>query len=213
MITPDFSREENLMQKGYARVAGIDEAGRGPLAGPVVAAAVIFEKDPLLIAELIRRGVRDSKTLSESQREKLYGFISERAAAWAVGIVPEAVIDEINILEATKRAMRIAVEKLALRPDILVIDGNALLTDFPFNQLAVPKADAHILSVSAASILAKVTRDRILNHLDEEYPGYGFRQHKGYGTRSHLAVLREKGPCPVHRKSFEPIKSMLGDGS
>ncbi len=209
MIIPDFSRETELHGKGYARVAGIDEAGRGPLAGPVAAGAVIFEPDPELVRELLAAGLRDSKLVGERRRERLYELITARAAAWAVAVVDEKVIDKINILEAAKLAMRRAVEQLAVRPDILIIDGNALLRDAPCEQVAVPKADARILTVSAASILAKVTRDRLMDDLDETYPGYGFRRHKGYGTPRHLEALRELGPSPAHRCTFEPIKSML----
>lgn len=209
MITPDFSREENLICKGYEAIAGIDEAGRGPLAGPVVAAAVILDRDPRVLREFIEMGVRDSKTLPEKRRERLYGYITERIECWAVGIVSAEVIDEINILNAAKLAMRCAAEKLGTAPDFLLIDGNFTLEDFPADQAAIPKADQKVLSVSAASVLAKVTRDRILLQMEEEYPGYGFARHKGYGTKAHLDALREKGVCPAHRKSFEPIKNML----
>lgn len=160
--------------------------------------------------ELISLGVRDSKKIAdEKKREFLYDFISRRARCWAVDIVSEKVIDEINILNATKLAMKNAILNLSIQPDFLLIDGNATLGDFPTSQLALPKADEYIFSVSAASILAKVTRDRILVELDEKYPGYGFLQHKGYGTKLHMEALRKNGPCPVHRKSFEPVKSMV----
>ncbi|MFA7169737.1 MAG: ribonuclease HII [Candidatus Paceibacterota bacterium] len=210
MIIPDFSREESLMRKGYKAIAGVDEAGRGPLAGPVVAAAVIFENNLGIVNELIDLGVRDSKKIAEKKRESLYEFIINRALSWSVEAVSEKVIDEINILNATKLAMRSSVEKLKINPDFLLIDGNATLESFPISQLAIPKADEYIFSVSAASILAKVTRDRILLQLDKEYPGYEFYRHKGYGTKLHMDILKEKGPCEIHRKSFEPIKSMLG---
>lgn len=209
MIIPDFSREEELIKKGYKAIAGVDEAGRGPLAGPVAAGAVIFDDDQDLIRELIVLGVRDSKEISEKKREKLYDFIAASARCWAVDIVSEDVIDEINILAATKLAMKNAICKLSCQPDFILIDGNATLSDLPLDQAAVPGADARILSVSAASIMAKVTRDRILCQLDDRYPGYGFAQHKGYGTKSHIEALCKLGPCPVHRKSFEPIKSMF----
>jgi len=198
------------MRKGYKAIAGVDEAGRGPLAGPVVAAAVIFENNLGIVNELIDLGVRDSKKIAEKKRESLYEFIINRALSWSVEAVSEKVIDEINILNATKLAMRSSVEKLKINPDFLLIDGNATLESFPISQLAIPKADEYIFSVSAASILAKVTRDRILLQLDKEYPGYEFYRHKGYGTKLHMDILKEKGPCEIHRKSFEPIKSMLG---
>lgn len=212
MIIPDFSREEALAKKGYKMIAGIDEAGRGPLAGPVVAAAVIFEHNPETIKKLISTGVRDSKTIAEKKREKLYDLICTHALAWSVEIVSENIIDEINILNAAKLAMKQSAEKLSIEPDFLLIDGNATLNDFPVDQSAIPKADAHILSVSAASILAKVTRDRIMREMDKKYPEYGFAIHKGYGTRFHMDILQERGPCEIHRKTFEPIKSML-DGN
>lgn len=208
MIIPDFSREENLIRKGYRLIAGVDEAGRGPLAGPVVAGAVIFENDQKVVRELILLGIRDSKQISEKKRGKLYDFICAEAKSWSCASVSEKVIDEINILNATKQAMRDAVLGLSVRPDFLLIDGNATLDDFPVSQLAIPKADAYVFSVSAASIIAKVTRDRLLEEMDTEYPGYGFSRHKGYGTKSHLEAIRKNGPCPIHRRSFEPIKSM-----
>ncbi len=211
MTIPDFKKEEELLGRGYSLIAGIDEAGRGPLVGPVVAGAVIVGSDRAIAAELIALGVRDSKQVSEKKREKLYDFIAKEVRCWAVGKVPGEVIDEINILNAAKQAMEEAVMKMELRPDFLLIDGNATLSDFPFDQLAVPKADEHMLSVSAASIMAKVTRDRILAELDEKYPEYGFRAHKGYGTKAHLEALKKHGPCPFHRRSFEPVKSMIAE--
>ncbi len=210
MIVPDFSREESLMRKGYKIIAGVDEAGRGPLAGPVVAAAVVFDNDSEIIHELINLGVRDSKKIAEKKRENLYDFIAQKAKCWAVEVVSEKVIDDINILNATKLAMKRAVEKLEIAPDFLLIDGNATLEDCLVSQLAIPKADEYVFSVSAASIMAKVTRDRILKELDKKYPGYEFYKHKGYGTKLHLDILKEKGPCEVHRMSFEPIKSLIG---
>lgn len=209
MIIPDFSREADLQKKGYLNIAGVDEAGRGPWAGPVVAGAVIFENDEKLIAELIAAGIRDSKKISEKKREKLYDFIIQNSRAWGVGIVSEKIIDEINILNATKLAMKLALEKMSVKPDFLLIDGNGILQDFPARQMAVPRADQTILSVSAASILAKVTRDRILIQFEEKYPGYGFSKHKGYGTQMHMDALINLGPCEIHRRSFAPIKKLL----
>ncbi|MDD3190288.1 MAG: ribonuclease HII [Candidatus Pacebacteria bacterium] len=210
MILPDFSREESLARKGYKMVAGVDEAGRGPLAGPVVAAAVVFENSKELAKDLARMGVRDSKMVSPKKRESLYDFIVDNSRSWAAEVVSEKVIDKINILNATKLAMRGALEKLGVRPDFILIDGNATLEDFPVSQLAIPRADQYVFSVSAASIIAKVTRDRILLEMDEKYPGYGFSEHKGYGTKFHMEVLKEKGPCEIHRRSFSPIKELLG---
>jgi len=207
MIIPDFSREEKLFERGYKTIAGIDEAGRGPLAGPVVAAAVIFSVDRM--KELIKLEVRDSKILSSKKRNCLYDIIAERCLDWAVGIVSEEIIDEINILEATKLAMKIAVEKLKIQPDFLLIDGRDTIDSCHISQLAIPKADQYVFSVSAASIMAKTTRDRILIDFDKEYPGYGFAKHKGYGTKLHLETLETKGPCKIHRKSFGPVGRIL----
>jgi ribonuclease HII len=209
MIIPDTTREKEFWARGHMLIAGVDEAGRGPLAGPVVAGAVIFGDDEDIISELLGRGLRDSKKTSEKKREELYAFIIANARCWAVEAVSEKVIDEINILQATKLAMRRALEKLALRADHVLIDGNATLDDFPISQTAIPKADEHIFTVSAAAILAKVTRDRIMEELDGVYPGYGFAKHKGYGTAMHMEALVEKGPSTIHRRSFEPIKSMV----
>lgn len=207
MIIPDFSREEKLFKKGYKTIAGVDEAGRGPLAGPVVAAAVIFSIDRM--KELIKIGIRDSKILPSKKRNYLYDIITERCLDWAAGIVSEEVIDKINILEATKLAMKIAVEKLKVQPDFLLIDGRHTIDGCHISQLAIPKADQYVFSVSAASIIAKTTRDRILIEFDKEYPGYGFAKHKGYGTKLHMETLGAKGPCKIHRKSFRPVGKMF----
>ncbi len=208
MIVPDFCREEKLFKKGYENIAGIDEAGRGPLAGPVVAAAIIFSKNKLF-NKLLKIGIRDSKLLSPKKREYLSELILEKCHSSSIGIVSEETIDEINILEASLLAMRRAVEKLEVQPDFLLIDGNYTIKNYPVSQIAIPKADQYVFSVSAASILAKVTRDKILVDLDEKYPEYGFAQHKGYGTKFHLEMLKKVGPCKIHRKSFNPIKKLL----
>lgn len=209
MIVPDFSREEKLFKKGYKNVAGIDEVGRGPLAGPVVAAAVVFSRGPI-ISELIRMGVRDSKMITEKKRAHLYEKIIELCDDWSVSIISEKIIDEINILQATKLAMIKAVESLKkIKPDFLLIDGNFTLENFPVSQLAIPKGDQNTFSVSAASILAKVTRDRLLIEFDGQYPEYGFARHKGYGTKEHMIALYEKGPCKIHRKSFSPVDKLF----
>ena len=209
MLIPDFSREEKLFKKGYKIIAGIDEVGRGPLAGPVVAAAVIFDNNEITIKKLIESGVRDSKTLSFKKKEFLYDAIIENCNNWSIGIVSEKVIDRINILEASLLAMRFAVEKLSVQPDFLLVDGNHTIENYPANQTAVPSADQNIFSVSAASIIAKVTRDRILIDLDKNYPEYGFARHKGYGTKLHLEMLAKIGPCKIHRRSFAPVKKLI----
>jgi len=209
MIIPDFSREEKLFKKGYKNIVGVDEAGRGPLAGPVVAAAVVFNNDKIIVRKLIETGVRDSKTLSFKKREFLYDIIIENCSDWSVGIVSEEIIDKINILEASLLAMKTAIEKLHVEPDFLLVDGKHTIKNYPASQIAIPSADQNIFSVSAASIIAKVTRDRMLVDFDKKYPGYGFAKHKGYGTKLHLEMLAKMGPCKIHRKSFGPVKKLI----
>lgn len=211
MIIPDFSREEKLFKKGYKNIVGVDEAGRGPLAGPVVAAAVVFNNDKIIVRKLIETGVRDSKTLSFKKREFLYDIIIENCSDWSVGIVSEEIIDKINILEASLLAMKTAIEKLHVEPDFLLVDGKHTIKNYPASQIAIPSADQNIFSVSAASIIAKVTRDRMLVDFDKKYPGYGFAKHKGYGTKLHLEMLAKMGPCKIHRKSFGPVKKLIPD--
>lgn len=189
-----FEKEE--YEKGYTCIAGIDEAGRGPLAGPVVAAAVILPKDALI------DGVNDSKKLSEKKREKLYDDIVENAVAWGVGIVEHTVIDEINILNATRRAMKLAIENLSVKPDFILIDAEKKVDTNGIPYLPIIKGDALSISIGAASIIAKVTRDRIMREYDKIFPMYGFEKHKGYGTKAHVEALKEFGPCMIHRKSF-----------
>lgn len=190
-----FRYEGEAREQGYTAVCGVDEAGRGPLAGPVCAAAVI------LPAGLVIEGVNDSKKLSEKKREELFPVICEKALAYGIGWADEREIDEINILQATYRAMKRAVESLPLTADYALIDGNRM------PPLAIPgttiiKGDALSMSIAAASILAKVSRDRVMVQFSREYPQYGFEQHKGYGTAAHVQALREYGPCPLHRQSF-----------
>jgi ribonuclease HII len=190
-----LSYEQSLQQKGFQYVAGIDEAGRGPLAGPVVAAAVIFPPDVHI------EGIDDSKKLSQSERERLFGLIQEKALSVGTGIVSHEVIDEINILEATMRAMGEAVSALAPAPHHLLIDGNRYRdTSIPFTTII--GGDAKCFSIAAASIIAKVTRDRLMMEYHDQYPQYGFAKHKGYGTREHIEAIRKFGPCEIHRKSF-----------
>ncbi len=179
-------------------VAGVDEAGRGPLAGPVVAAAVIL--DP---ARQVR-GLRDSKVLSPERREELAVRIRERAIAWATGSADVAEIDRLNILHATMLAMRRAVEALGVVPEEALVDGNRCPA-LACRTRAIVKGDRDVKAISAASILAKTTRDALLVELDRAYPQYGFAQHKGYGTPEHLAALQRHGPCPLHRRSFAPV--------
>ena len=190
-----YSRENELRQNGIRLICGIDEAGRGPLAGPVCAAACV------LPAGLEIPGLNDSKKLSEKRREELYAQITAQALAWAVCLVDEKTIDEINILQATLRAMRGAVSRLSLTPELCLVDGNRD-PDLGLPTQTVVKGDASCACVAAASILAKVTRDRLMREYDVLYPGYGFAVHKGYGTKAHYAALDELGLCPIHRRSF-----------
>lgn len=195
-------RHERLLRKaGVEIIAGIDEAGRGPLAGPVVAAAVI-------LPEKFRHPVlTDSKQLSAAARDEIYAELTApgRVAAWAVSIVEHDEIDRINILRATHQAMRRVVAALGIAPQHALIDGLPV-RPFPVPHTALVKGDALSLSIAAASVIAKVTRDRIMAEMDQLYPVYHFLQHKGYGTEDHLAMLRAHGPCPIHRRSFLPVR-------
>lgn len=187
--------ERALYAKGYEFVCGIDEAGRGPLCGPVVAAAVILKKDDHI------EGVNDSKKLSEKKREELFETIKERAVAWSVGIVDEETIDRINILEATRLAMKKAVEGLSQKPDFALVDAEKKVPiDVPYSPII--KGDALSESIAAASIIAKVTRDHMIIELDKEYPEYGFAKNKGYGTKEHTDAILKYGLCKAHRRSF-----------
>lgn len=193
--------ENKLHEQGIEFIAGIDEAGRGPLAGPVVVGAAIMKPDSFI------EGVNDSKKISESKREKLYEQITEEAIAWSVGIVTEKEIDEMNILNATKKALERALEGLTVRPQRLVVDALEHIDTKGIPYTSVIKGDAKIYSISAASIIAKVTRDRIMREYEEVYPEYGFAKHKGYGTAMHIQAIKEHGPCPLHRKTF--IKNFI----
>lgn len=199
---PTFEYEEALWRNGILYVAGIDEVGRGALAGPVVAAAVIVPAfSPL---EGIWCQVRDSKQLSAAQRQALEKTIQQQALAWAIGSVEAEIIDQVGIAEATRQAMLEAIAKLAVRPDHLLIDW-VNLSKAGIAQQSMPKADAKIASVAAASILAKVYRDQIMCEADRPYPNYGFAKHKGYGSAAHLAAIEQYGPSPIHRRSFAPL--------
>ncbi len=202
---PDFSIEDQLMAEGFRPVAGVDEAGRGPLAGPVVAAAAVLPEG------FGTEGLDDSKKLSAARREQLYREITAPGSGviWASARVDAAEIDEINILQATYRAMAGAAGGLSPAPAIAIIDGKPV-RGFPFPQRAVVKADGKSLSVAAASIIAKVERDRIMVDFASRYPQYGFERHKGYGTKGHLEALRTYGPCPIHRQSFSPVAACAG---
>ena len=190
-----WAYERELKEEGKKLIAGVDEAGRGPLAGPVCAAACV------LPFGLEIDGLNDSKKLSEKQRERLYGIITEKAEAWAVGFASPEEIDEVNILNATYLAMNRAVKALGLEPDISIVDGNRS-EGLRFSNIAVVGGDGKSASVAAASIIAKVTRDRLMLSLAEKHPQYAFEKHKGYPTALHYERLREFGPCEIHRKTF-----------
>jgi ribonuclease HII len=202
---PTFTEEERLVAQGYRLIAGVDEVGRGPLAGPVVAAAVILplEERPSWLSR-----VRDSKQLTPSQRKSIFERIMESEIAFGVGVVSHEVIDERGIAPATRLAMRHAIEQLSTRPDYLLIDYMRL-PGIRIPQKGVVDGDSICVSIAAASIVAKVTRDRLMVELDSQFPGYGLAQHKGYGTPEHLEALQRLGPCPLHRKTFMPVRDRL----
>ena len=188
--------EKELYQKGFQTIAGIDEAGRGPLAGPVVVAGVIMPKDSMI------EGVNDSKKVSEKKREKLYDLILEEAISYSVAVIGQDCIDDINILNATKQGVSTVVEELDVRPDLILVDALTHIDTKGIPYDSIIKGDAKCYCIAAASILAKVTRDRIMRQWDEIYPQYGFAKHKGYGTAAHIAAIKEYGLCPIHRRSY-----------
>ncbi len=196
--------EKELYSKGYEAIAGIDEVGRGPLAGPVVTACVILPKNCKIT------GLNDSKKIPKSKHESIYQAVLEAAVSVGIGIVDQETIDQVNIYEATKIGMLAAIHNLkgeVMRPDYLLIDAMKLDTQIP--QQSIIKGDANSLSIAAASIVAKVSRDRIMADYDRQFPGYGFAQNAGYGTAEHLEGLKRYGVTPIHRKTFEPIKGIL----
>ena len=188
--------EKKLYDKGIKYIAGIDEAGRGPLAGPVVVGCVIMPQDSFI------EYVNDSKKVSETKREMLYEKITNEAIAWGTGIVMQDEIDEINILNATKKALTMAIDNLEIKPEVILVDALEKIDTHQIPYISVIKGDAKIYSISAASIVAKVTRDRIMREYDEIYPQYGFASHKGYGTAKHIQAIKEYGICSIHRKNF-----------
>ncbi len=195
--------EKKYHKAGFEYIAGIDEVGRGPLAGPVVACSIVLPKD--FSVSLVE--VNDSKQLSLAKREELFDKIMDEALAVGIGIKSETVIDSVNIYEATKLAMIDSINELGIKPDYLLIDAMTLPVDIPQDNII--KGDANSISIACASIIAKVTRDRMMFEFDNTYPGYGFATNAGYGTKEHLIHLKEAGITPIHRKSFEPIKSMV----
>ena len=199
-----LNEEKKLWKKGFKRVACLDEVGRGPLAGPVVAAAVVIQNTKYKIQDT---KIRDSKKLTPKQREKFYKILTKCSdIKWGIGKVSEKVIDKINILEATKLAMIRAIKKLERKPDFLIIDGNFKL-NLPIPQKSVVKGDEKVFCCAAASIIAKVRRDRLMLGYAKKYPHYGFDAHKGYPTKFHFKMLKKYGHCQIHRKSFRPIKT------
>ena len=190
------AEELKLYERNIEYICGIDEAGRGPLAGPVVVGAVILPQDSFI------EGVNDSKKISEKKREKIYDQIIEEAVAWSVGIVDERTIDEINILNATKLGVKLALEGLKQKPDVIMVDALNNMDTLGIPYISVIKGDAKNYSIAAASIIAKVTRDRMMKEWDEVYPAYGFAKHKGYGTAENIKTIKKQGPCSIHRRSF-----------
>ena len=193
--------ENQLRSKGFEFICGIDEAGRGPLAGPVVVASVIMPADSII------EGVNDSKKVSEKKREKLYDLILEEAISYGVGIIGQDEIDDINILNATKKGLTMSLKELDKKPDLIIVDDLTHIDTLGIPYESIIKGDAKCYSISAASIIAKVTRDRIMREWDKVYPQYGFATHKGYGTAAHIKAIKEYGPCPLHRKTF--IKNFI----
>ena len=193
--------EEELYEKGIELIGGIDEAGRGPLAGPVVVACVVMPRDSII------EGINDSKKISEKKRERLYDEIIENAISYQVGIIDQKTIDDINILNATKLGLTTAVKGLTVKPEIILVDALTNINTCGIKYQSIIKGDAKCYSIACASIIAKVTRDRIMRQWDEIYPQYGFEKHKGYGTAAHIQAIKEYGLCPLHRHSF--VKNIL----
>lgn len=199
---PDYEFEKAAVNSGFSCICGVDEAGRGPLAGPVCAAAVILPEGAVI------EGLDDSKKLTEKKREKLYDIIKETAVAYSVAYGTLEEIETVNILEATYLAMNRAIEGLSVKPDFALIDGNRIPRGIKIPCETIVKGDSKSMSVAAASVLAKVTRDRLMLEYDKKYPEYNFKKHKGYGTKEHTELIKQYGPCEIHRLSF--LKNILG---
>lgn len=202
--------ENKIFKLGYNLVAGLDEAGRGPLAGPVVAACVLIDPNFKIQAGDLEL-IKDSKKLSAQKREKLFSIIKESVLDLEIGVVNEKEIDQINILQASFLAMRRALKKIKTKPDYLLLDGNFKLPKTNIDQSAIVKGDETVWVIAAASIIAKVSRDFIMQEIDKKYPLYNFKKHKGYGTKEHLELLKKYGPCPAHRLSFGPCITANSD--
>lgn len=199
---PDYEFEKAAVNSGFSCICGVDEAGRGPLAGPVCAAAVILPEGAVI------EGLDDSKKLTEKKRERLYDIIKQTAVAYSVAYGTLEEIETVNILEATYLAMNRAIEGLSVKPDFALIDGNRVPRGIKIPCETVVKGDSKSMSVAAASVLAKVTRDRLMLEYDKKYPEYNFKKHKGYGTKEHTELIKQYGPCEIHRLSF--LKNILG---
>lgn len=204
----NLDKEKELFQAGYNLIGGIDEAGRGPLAGPVVAACVVIDKNFIISGPELEL-VRDSKKLTAAKREKIFAVIKEKTLAVTIGVIDHQIIDKVNILQATFLAMKKAIDEMATIPDYILVDGGLRIPRLNIPQEAIKEGDNKIFCIAAASIIAKVSRDYLMAEINKKYPKYNFAQHKGYGTKDHLAKILEHGPCPVHRRSFAPIKDMI----
>jgi ribonuclease HII len=196
-----FAFDNDIRAEGFITIAGVDEAGRGPLAGPVVAAAVILGEKSTI------HGLDDSKKLTPKQRESIFWEVVAQAVSIGIGIIDSQEIDSLNILNATKKAMNMAIDDLSVKPDLLIIDAVAL-DGCTIDQRSIIKGDAKSASIAAASVIAKYFRDWMMKHYHTIYPDYGFDRHKGYGTRSHIEKITQHGPCPIHRLSFSPVSSI-----
>ena len=203
MINPTLELEQKLWEKGYMKICGLDEVGRGPLAGPVVAGAVVTEKK-----EQFLDGVRDSKTMTEKRREYFFEKIKEVSSGWGIGIVESWEIDELGLSKAIQKAMELAVKDIGFKVDFLIADGNiAQIYNYPMETIV--DGDSLHYSISAASVIAKVTRDRMMKEYALKYPEYGFERHVGYGTKIHMDALKRLGPCEIHRKCFKPVANFF----
>lgn len=206
-----FEKENSLFAQGLRLVAGVDEAGRGPLAGPVVAAVAVLKPETLADTAKMEKlkGINDSKKLTAKKREALFDIIKEELFEVGVGVVDHETIDRVNILQATFLAMKMALGNIKTKPEYLLVDGKFIVPNLSLRQEAVIDGDALVFSIATASIIAKVTRDRLMEEYDRQYPAYGFAKHAGYGTKMHMDALKELGPCPIHRKTFKPISDIL----
>jgi len=203
----DLKEEQNIFRRGYKLIGGIDEAGRGPLAGPVVAACVVLGPEFKINKEL--KIIKDSKKLTAKKREELFNVIQDNFVEIGIGVCDQKTIDRINILQASFLAMKKAIGVLKQKPEFVLLDGGFTIPNTSYAQKNIINGDSLIFSIAAASIIAKVTRDRIMRKMHEIYPQYGFFQHKGYGTQLHIERLRQYGPCPIHRASFKPVRNLI----